>query len=62
MEKKSLYRVTIYNDDRTTIHFIAKSKLDASVKYGEWVKENYAKDFIDEFQDFEIKFVDYVYE
>ena len=62
MERKSLYKVTIYNGDRTTIHLIAKTKLDASVKYGEYVKEHYHKDFIDEFQDFEIEFVDYVYE
>ena len=62
MEKKSLYKVTIYNGDRTTIHVIAKNKLDASFKYGEYVKDNYHKDFLDEFQDFEIEFVDYVYE
>ena len=62
MTKKNLYKVTIFNGDRTTIHILAKNKLDASFKYGEWVKEHYEKDFIDEFQDFEIEFVDYVYE
>ena len=62
MEKKSLFKATIYNEDRTTIHIIAKGTLDASVKYGKYVEENYSKGFIDEFQDFEIDFVDYVYE
>jgi len=62
MEKKNLYKVTIYNSDRTTIFVIAKNKLDASFKYGDYVKENRVEDFIDEFQDFEIDFVDYVYE
>ena len=62
MQRKSLFKVTIYNDDRTTVHVIAKHKLDASVKYGEYIKEHYAEGFIDEYQDFEIDFVDYVYE
>lgn len=62
MERKSLYKVTIYNEDRTSIHVIAKNKLDATFKYNEFMKQNYSKGFIDENQDFEIEFVDYAYE
>lgn len=62
MERKSLFKVTIYNGDRTSIHIIAKNKLDATFKYNEFMKQNYSKGFIDENQDFEIEFVDYAYE
>ena len=62
MERKSLYKVTIYNGDRTTIYVIGKNKLDATFKYNEYMKKNYHKGFLDEEQDFEIEFVDYVYE
>ena len=62
MERKSLYKVTVYNADRTTIYVIAKNKLDATFKYQQYMKDNYLKDFMDENQDFEIEFEDYVYE
>ncbi len=62
MERKSLYKVTIYNADRTTIYVIAKNKLDATFKYQQYMKDHYHKDFMDENQDFEIDFEDYVYE
>lgn len=62
MERKNLYKVTIYNDDSTTIHFVAKNKLDATFKYSDWVKKNNSPGFIDENKEFEIEFVDYVYE
>lgn len=62
MERKSLYKVTIYNGDRTSIHIIAKNKLDATFKYNEFIKQNYSEGFLDENQDFEIEFVDYAYE
>lgn len=62
MERKSLFKVTIYNEDRTSIHVIAKNKLDATFKYNEFMKQHYSKGFLDENQDFEIEFVDYAYE
>lgn len=56
MKKKSIYKIHIYNDDGTTIYVIATTKLDASFKYAEWVKEQ-GKDYdVDETTDFEIEF------
>ena len=61
MDKKNLYKITIYNEDRTSIFIIAQNKLDAVHKYSDWVKNNYSEGFIDENQDFEVDFIDYVY-
>ena len=62
MEKKSIYKVRIYNADATAIHFVAKSKMDAMYKYAEWLKENGEEGWIDETSDFDIEFQDYAYE
>ena len=62
MNRKSIWKVTIYNDDRTTIYVIADNKLRASNKYEEYLKEHYSKGFIDETIDFTIEFFNYVYE
>jgi len=62
MQTKSLYKVVIYNKDRTTIYIVAKSKLDAHCKYSDYIKENYSKDFIDEYQDYILEFIHYIYE
>ena len=61
MDKKNLYKITIYNEDRTSILIVAQNKLDAVYKYSDWVKNNYSEGFIDENQDFEVDFIDYVY-
>ena len=61
MDKKNLYKITIYNEDRTSILIVAQNKIDAVHKYSDWVKNNYSKGFIDENQDFEVDFIDYVY-
>lgn len=61
MDKKNLYKITIYNDDRTSILIVAQNKIDAVHKYSDWVKNNYSEGFIDENQDFEVDFIDYVY-
>lgn len=61
MDRKNLYKITIYNDDRTSVYIIAQNKLDAVHKYSDWVKNNYLEGFIDENQDFVVEFIDYVY-
>lgn len=61
MDKKNLYKITIYNEDRTSILIVAQNKLDAVYKYSDWVKNNFSEGFIDENQDFEVDFIDYVY-
>ena len=61
MDKKNLYKITIYNDDRTSILIVAQNKIDAVHKYSDWVKNNYSEGFIDKNQDFEVDFIDYVY-
>ena len=61
MDRTNLYKITIYNDDRTSVYIIAQNKLDAVHKYSDWVKNNYLEGFIDENQDFEVDFIDYVY-
>lgn len=62
MERKSLFKVTIYNEDRTSIHFIANNKIDATGKYQKWIHDHFYRGLYDEDQDFELVFVDYVYE
>ena len=61
MDRKNLYKITIYNENRTSIYIIAQNKLDAVRKYSDWVKNNYSEGFIDENQDFEVDFIGYVY-
>ena len=61
MDKKNIYKITIYNEDRTSILIVAQNKIDAVHKYSDWVKNNYSEGFIDENQDFEVDFIDYVY-
>lgn len=61
MDRTNLYKITIYNDDRTSVYIIAQNKLDAVHKYSDWVKNNYLEGFIDENQDFVVEFIDYVY-
>lgn len=62
MERKSVYKVTVSNDDLTTVMFIANNKIDAIDKYKRWIKDNYYQGFIDEYMDFEIVFLGYAYE
>lgn len=62
MNKKSIWKIIIYNDDRTTIYVIADNKLQAIKKYETYVDEHYYRDFIDETMDFDVEFVDYAYE
>ena len=62
MTRKSIYEITIRNDDATTLQFIAKSKLDASFKYADWLEENGTQYGVDETTDFEIEFSSYAYE
>lgn len=61
MDRRNLYKITIYNDDRTSIYIVAQNKIDAVHKYSDWVKNNYLEGFIDENQDFVVEFIDYVY-
>ena len=61
MDRTNLYKITIYNENRTSVYIIAQNKLDAVHKYSDWVKNNYLEEFIDENQDFEVDFIDYVY-
>ena len=61
MDRTNLYKITIYNENRTSIYIIAQNKLDAVHKYSDWIKSNYAEGFIDENQDFEVDFIGYVY-
>ena len=61
MDRTNLYKITIYNENRTSIYIIAQNKIDAVHKYSDWVKNNYSEGFIDENQDFEVDFIDYVY-
>lgn len=59
MEEKLIWKVTVYNEDRTILYFIAKSKLDASCKYREYVLKVYGDGktgFISQYDDFEIEF------
>ena len=65
MEKKLVYKVTVENEDETILHFIAKSKLDASFKYREYVLEKYGegKDgLISQYDDFYIELECMAYE
>ena len=62
MDRTNLYKITIYNENRTSVYIIAQNKLDAVHKYSDWVKNNYLEEFIDENQDFEVDFIGYVYE
>lgn len=62
MIKKSIYKITIYNNDKTTIYIVADNKLKANNIYEEFVKEHYKEGFIDEYQDFKIEFYTYAYE
>ena len=57
MVRKNLFKVTIFNDDRTTFYIIAYNKLNATFKYAEWLKKNGKI-----ITDFDIEFEDYVYE
>ena len=61
MDRTNLYKITIYNENRTSVYIIAQNKLDAVHKYSDWVKSNYSEGFIDESQDFEVDFIGYVY-
>ena len=61
MKKKCVYKVTVCNGDRTTIWFLADTQLEAIHMYEQYMKENYAKDFLDENQNFYVEFVNYVY-
>ena len=61
MDRTNLYKITIYNENRTSIYIIAQNKIDAVHKYSDWIKNNYSEGFIDENQDFEVDFIDYVY-
>lgn len=62
MVRKNLFKVTIFNDDRTTIYIIADSKLDATFKYAEWLKKLGKTYKAEETTDFDIEFEDYVHE
>lgn len=62
MDRTNLYKITIYNENRTSIYIIAQNKIDAVHKYSDWIKSNYSEGFIDENQDFEADFIGYVYE
>lgn len=61
MDRTNLYKITIYNENRTSVYIIAQNKIDAVHKYSDWVKNNYLEGFIDENQDFEVDFIGYVY-
>ena len=62
MEKKSIWKINVQNRDRTTIHIIATSKLDAISKYSDWIKEQNNEDFVSVETNFDINFVAYAYE
>ena len=62
MVRKNLFKVTIFNDDRTTFYIIAYNKLNATFKYAEWLKKNGKIYGAEEITDFDIEFEDYVYE
>lgn len=62
MKKVEIYQVSIHNPDRTTIYVVAKNKMDAMYKYGEWMKENGEEGWIDETTDFDIESVHHAYE
>ena len=61
MDRTNLYKITIYNENRTSVYIVAQNKIDAVHKYSDWVKNNYSEGFIDENQDFEVDFIGYVY-
>ena len=61
MDRTNLYKITIYNENRTSVYIIAQNKIDAVHKYSDWIKNNYSEGFIDEIQDFEVDFIGYVY-
>lgn len=62
MKKVEIYQVSIHNPDRTTIYVVAKNKMEATYKYGEWLKENGEEGWIDETTDFDIESVQHAYE
>ena len=61
MDRTNLYKITIYNENRTSIYIVAQNKIDAVHKYSDWVKNNYSEEYIDENQDFEVDCIGYVY-
>ena len=63
MKEIAIYRVKIHNPDRTSIcFFVAKSKLDTTYKYADWVKEKGEMLGVNENTDFEIEFLTYAFE
>lgn len=62
MRKTNLYKVTIYNDDRTTFSIKADNKKEACLVYFEIISKKECPGLIDEDKDFEIVFDKEVYE
>ena len=55
MNEKKIYKITILNDDMTTIKVIADNKVSAVCVYQKFIEENFSKGFIDEDQDFKVE-------
>lgn len=55
MNEKKIYKITIFNDDLTTIRVIANNKVGAVCVYQKYIEENFSEGFIDEDQDFKIE-------
>ena len=62
MKEIAIYKVKIHNPDRTSICFVAKSKLDTTYRYADWVKEKGEMFGVNENTDFEIEFLTYAFE
>lgn len=61
MKKEGIYKVTIYNEDRTPVYFAASNKHVAFEKYCKWVDEHFDKGYIDKDVDFDIEYEDDIY-
>jgi len=62
MKQVLIFKVSIENEDLTTIYFVAKNKQDAFYKYVNWVQMYGANYGVNEMTDFRIEFERTVFE
>ena len=61
MKSARLFEIIVGNRDRTTLRFVANCKLDATMAYQEWIKEQNDPEFASEYMDFDVNYIGEAY-